>query len=129
MTFGGICFSVVISILIGFGAVALHYETRTNAFVCVLIAIIAIAIVWGGTFWYFNNTAAGARAMKDQQSNFNNGIERRIVVMDYSGNIVAEYEGKMDIETSNEKYVLFDDENGKRHIIYNTTGFIIIDEK
>lgn len=126
MTVGGIIFCVICSIFVIFLGVMIGSSTKPLA--GILIAVILVAGIWGGSSWYYNNTASGARAIKDQQSNFNNGIERHIVVKDYSGGVIAEYEGKMDIETDNETYVLFDDEEGKRHIIYNTTGFILIDE-
>lgn len=126
MTVGGIVFCLICSFFVIFLGVMIGSSTKP--LVGILIAGILMAGIWGGSYWYYNNTASGARAFKDQQSEFNNGIERHIVVKDYSGGIIAEYEGKMDIETDNETYVLFDDEEGKRHIIYNTTGFILIDE-
>lgn len=126
MTVGGIIFCVICSIFAFFLCTTIG--SGTNHLVGVLVFVLLLVGIWGGTYWYYNNTASGARAFKDQQSEFNNGIDRHIVVKDYSGGIIAEYEGKMDIETDNETYVLFDDEEGKRHIIYNTTGFILIDE-
>lgn len=126
MTIGGIILGIIISLLLIIGTIL--FLGHRSPVATVIVAIVLVAVLWTGLFWYYNNTASGARAIKDQQSNFNNGIERRIVVKDYSGNIIAEYEGKMDIETNNENYILFDDEEGKRHIIYNTTGFILIDE-
>ena len=127
MTVGGILTGIILSVIILFACIWIFTEIYKPT-LGVFIAIILIAVLWTGLFWYYNNTASGVRAVKDQQSEFNNGIERHIVVKDYSGGIIAEYEGKMDIETDNETYVLFDDEEGKRHIIYNTTGFILIDE-
>ena len=44
------------------------------------------------------------------------------------GDLIQEYEGKFDIEY-NEHRIKFDDENGKRHLIYHDTGTVIIDEK
>ena len=126
MTVGGIIFCVICTIFVIFLGVMI--SSNTNPLVGFLVCAILVAGIWGGSHWYYNNTASGARAIKDQQSEFNNGIERHIVVKDYSGGIIAEYKGRMDIETDNETYVLFDDEEGKRHIIYNTTGFILIDE-
>lgn len=126
MTINGIILGIVFSLLFIIGT--LLFLGHRSPVAAVIVAIVLVAVLWTGLFWYYNNTASGARAIKDQQSNFNNGIERHIVVKDYSGGVIAEYEGKMDIETDNETYVLFDDEEGKRHIIYNTTGFILIDE-
>jgi hypothetical protein len=69
-----------------------------------------------------------ARSCKDFNSNYNGGLHRTVRVYDFEGDLVAEYEGKFDIETDNETYVLWDDEMGKRHIIYYSTFNIIIDE-
>lgn len=67
------------------------------------------------------------RSMKDWDSNINGGLDRTLVVYDYNGDVLKEYEGKMDIQVSpsNDK-VLFD-LDGKRHIIRG--GIVIIDEK
>ena len=56
-------------------------------------------------------------------------IERTVSVYDVNGQLIKEYSGKFDIETDRESYILFDDEDGNRHMIYYTTGTIIVDEK
>ena len=78
--------------------------------------------------WYFNNTATGIRAYKSQESNFNNGIERVVRVYDVNGKLITEYDGKFDITYDNDR-ILFDDQNGKRHVIYYPTGTVTVDEK
>ena len=78
--------------------------------------------------WYFNNTATGRRAYKSQESNFNNGIERVVRVYDVNGKLITEYDGKFDITYDNDR-ILFDDQNGKRHVIYYPTGTVTVDEK
>ena len=78
--------------------------------------------------WWFNNTASGKRAFKTQESNFNDGIERMVKVYDVNGELIVGYDGKFDI-TYDDDRILFDDENGKRHIIYDPTGTVVIDEK
>ena len=98
---------------IGFGCVV-------GAFICIIIIIVMI--------WYFNSTATGRRAFKSQESNFSNGIERIVKVYDVNGKLITEYDGKFDITYDNDR-ILFDDENGKRHIIYYPTGTVTIDEK
>lgn len=83
-------------------------------------------------FWYYGNTASGQRAFKDQESNFENGTERIVTIYDVNGEVIKQYDGRFDVETGNvdnAPYILFDDENGKRHIIYYTTGTVTIDEK
>lgn len=74
-------------------------------------------------------TEGCARSCKDFDSNVNGGLYRTVKVYDIDGDLVAEYEGKFDIETDHTTYILWDDEMGKRHIIYFSTFNIIIDEK
>ena len=64
----------------------------------------------------------------DFTSNASGGITRHVRVYDFNGKLIEEYKGAFDIETTNDKYILFDDENNLRHIIYFTTGTVIIDE-
>lgn len=93
---------------------------------------VMIVLVLCAQLWYYENTASGQRAFKDQESNFENGTERVVTVYDINGEIVKQYDGRFDVETGNvdnAPYILFDDENGKRHIIYYTTGTVTIDEK
>ena len=90
--------------------------------------IVGVAICAGIVWWSFG-TESGKRAYKDQQSNIEGGIQRTVSVYDVNGELIKEYSGKFDIETDNESYILFDDEDGHRHIIYYTTGTIIVDEE
>lgn len=78
-------------------------------------------------FWYFNYTASGKRAFKTQESNFSNGINRKIEVYDATGDLIKTYSGKFDIEYDNDR-IIFDDQDGRRHIIFYPTGTITIDE-
>ena len=43
------------------------------------------------------------------------------------GDVLAHYKGKFDVEYSDER-ILFDDENGQRHIIYFKSGTVVVDE-
>lgn len=94
-----------------------------------IIKIIALLLVLVMCLSLASCTASCARSCKDINSNYNGGLHRVVKVYDINGNLVAEYEGKFDIETDEESYILWDDELGKRHIIYYTTFNIIIDEK
>ena len=80
-----------------------------------------------GLNWYYGNTESGKRAVKTQESNFQQGIKRSVHVYDMNGGLIKTYEGKFDVDYDNDR-VIFDDENGMRHIIYYPTGTIIIDE-
>ena len=50
-------------------------------------------------------------------------------VYDAVGNLLQEYEGRFDVDfNGDEQRILFDDENGKRHVIYFKTGTVIVEE-
>lgn len=68
--------------------------------------------------WYFENTASGQRALVDQHSEMANGLERTVTVYTANGEIIAQYNGIIDIEGNDGGYVLFDFE-GKRYTYYN----------
>lgn len=89
------------------------------------IAILVLFIVC----FLFCSCESCSRACKDYNSDMNGGLYRTVKVYDIEGNLVTEYEGKFDIETDHTTYILWDDEYGKRHIVYFSTFNIIIDEK
>lgn len=92
-----------------------------------ITALVAVGICWGG-HWYCGSTAEGIRAMKDQQSNFNNGLNREITITAEDGREIFSYQGKCDIE-HNDGYILFETEDNKRVMIYyGVTDTIIISE-
>ena len=94
----------------------------------VVMGTIVIAIIIIASVFYLTSTEGGKRLIKDLTSNVSGGIPRHVKVYDINGKIIEEYKGTFDIETTNDNYILFDDENGLRHIIYFTTGTVIIDE-
>jgi len=67
--------------------------------------------------WYFTSTASGIRELNDERSNISNGLDRVVTVYTADGDIIAQYEGKIDLEMGKD-YVKFDWE-GKRYIYYN----------
>ena len=94
----------------------------------IFITVFLVLLIIGGGFWYCNNTAGGIRAMKDQQSNLSNGLMREITITAEDGREIFHYVGKCDIET-NGNYILFEDENGLRQMIYwGITDTIIVSE-
>lgn len=118
---GGVIFSI-----------CLFNDLETGTGIMFLIVSVVIATVFIISPFVYMKTETGKRALKDLQSDFNNGIERIVYVYDVSGELIKQYEGKFDIEVSNSSgtpYIVFDDDKGKRHIIYYTTGTIIVDEK
>ena len=120
----------IIAFIAALGAVAyfLYENKKRYAIASVIICFVIGAIMIVGTIVY-SNTESGKRALKDQNSNFNSGIERVVSVYDINGKLIEKYEGKFDVETDHDNYILFDDEEGRRHIIFYKTGTVIVDEK
>ena len=133
MTVGAIITCLILTLIfIIFGGVIAYAAYETSDSIIGMIISIAITLVitiamWVGTSWYYNNTEDGARALKTQDSNFNGGIERQVIVYDANGEIIEEYQGKFDVEYDSNQ-ILFDDENGQRHIICFGSGTVIINE-
>ena len=120
---------IFIIISIGIAIICALIAIDTNMVsVLSVVAFCLCFILFLAMHWYFNNTATGRRAYKSQESNFNNGIERVVRVYDVNGQLITEYDGKFDITYDNDR-ILFDDQNGKRHVIYYPTGTVTVDEK
>lgn len=80
--------------------------------------LIIIAIFVAILFASSCGTASCERWRKDCSSEWNNGVDRIIRIYDYEGDLIAEYEGVIDIEDNSGTYALFH-LNGKRYIYYN----------
>lgn len=117
MTIGYIVAIIILGI-VGVALTIVGFLDRPSLGIIALIITIALVLgmIFGG-LWYFNNTANGIRALKDQESNLNNGIKREITITAEDGREIYHYIGKCDIET-NSDYILFEDENGLRQMIY-----------
>lgn len=122
---GWIIFIIFAGCIIALTTVIGYGVDRTA--VGVLAGILLSAALLAGMLFYFNGTASGKRAFKSQESNFNNGIQRTVEVYDATGGLIKTYNGKFDVKYDSDR-ILFDDENGKRHVIYYPTGTVIIDE-
>lgn len=62
--------------------------------------------------------ASWERSLVDFQSDISGGMQRTITVYTADGKVLAEYTGKIDIDTNDGGYIKFDF-NGKRYIYYN----------
>ena len=103
---------VVLGVMVGI------YDYEWGKGFGIMVAGFVIAgLILGGGYWYCNNTADGARALKDQQSELHNGLNREITITAEDGRQIFYYKGKCDIET-NGNYILFEDEEGMRQMIY-----------
>lgn len=132
MTIGSIVLLVIGIFLFCAGlVVGIYFFLDDEKGYAIVSFIIGITIGTTMIVWpiVYSNTESGKRALKDQNSNFNSGIERVVSVYDINGKLIQKYEGRFDVETDNDNYILFDDEEGKRHIIFYKTGTVIVDEK
>lgn len=120
MTIGGwIIFLFIAVCLIAFGVyMAVCAETLAARIATPIICGVICIVLLIGMLWYYNNTASGQRALVDQESELSNGMERVIRVYTANGDLIAEFEGKIDIEGNDGGYVLFDYQ-GKRYTYYN----------
>ena len=124
--FGFACIVLIIVILGGFSF--LVSETISGKTLSIAVSVAFIFIVLGAMLFYYNATASGKRAFKSQKSELENGIERVVTVYDMEGDVIKVYDGKFDV-TYDDDRILFDDEQGKRHVIYYPTGTVTVDEK
>jgi len=120
MTAGGWIIFAIIVVMVGVFGLLIGSGVNSIAG-RILTAVICVAIVGGvfaGERWYFANTESGKRAIVDQRSDYGGGLERTITIYTADGNIIAQYQGKIDIESQQGGYIKFDFE-GKRYIYYN----------
>ena len=129
MTVGGIVFGIIASVIVVVVAfsIGFYFEDVKIGVAVALVAIACLVGLWYGIHWYYTSTASGLRAVKTQDSEFNNGIERQILVYDIDGDVIEEVRGKFDVEYADER-ILFDDETGCRHIIYFKSGTVVVNE-
>lgn len=120
MTIGGWVVFTLLALCVVGGVVfiMLCWKSTRGRVLTVILGIAVIVAILLGMFWWFNNTASGQRALTDQKSELANGLERIVRVYTANGDIIAEYEGIIDIEGNDGGYVLFDYQ-GKRYTYYN----------
>lgn len=112
-----IFFTIIVCLIGSFLCIEICESKRSRMLTAILTIVVLIAMFFGFR-WYYTNTAAGQRAMTDQKSNIANGLERTVTVYTANGDVIAQYTGKIDIESNDGGYVLFD-YNGKRYMYYN----------
>ena len=129
MTIGAIVFLVMLAIFGVFAVVSAFVMADSKCgIIALLVAILVLLSCFFGFKWYYSSTASGMRAVKDQQSNLNNGLNREITITAEDGREIYHYKGKCDIETQ-DRYILFEGEDGLRRTIYwGITDTIIIEE-
>lgn len=120
MTIGGwIVFGTLAACFLAAGIFSLiACDTVAGKVAGMSAAVLTTVILLVCMLWYFGNTASGQRALVDQKSDLNNGLERTITVYTADGKVLAQYTGEIDIEGNDGGYVLFDFD-GKRYTYYN----------
>ena len=78
--------------------------------ICVILVIVTLLSLTGCASWQ--------RFKTDVKSDFSGGMQRTIKVFTANGDLLAEYEGKIDLSANDGGYVKFDFD-GKRYIYYN----------
>jgi len=124
---GWAIFGIVTACVIVFTAVAFLFvnenmaRSKKRIFTSLGVVLVAGSLIIGafaGLHWYYTETAEGRRAVIDQQSNINNGLERTINILNADGEVIRTYTGVIDIEGNYGGYVVFD-YNGRRYTYYN----------
>lgn len=124
---GWAIFGIVTACVIVFTAVAFLFvnenmaRSKKRIFTILGVVLVAGSLIIGafaGLHWYYTETAEGRRAVIDQQSNINNGLERTINILNADGEVIRTYTGVIDIEGNDGGYVVFD-YNGRRYTYYN----------
>ena len=119
MTIGGwVLFGIIVAMAFAIAfIISLSFSGGGKAASFIIAGVISI-IALISMLWYFNCTADGQRQIVDQRSNLSNGLDRVVTVYTADGNVIAQYEGQIDIEANDGGYIKFDFE-GKRYMYYN----------
>ncbi len=89
----------------------------------VILAVLCAAALCISLLGGCTGCATWQRSCKSCQSEIAGGLDRTVNVYSYTGELIASYTGRIDIE-QNESKVLFD-MNGKRYIYYNALVEVI----
>ncbi len=93
--------------------------SRSKAILLGLVLALSLVI--------FAGCESMGRDIKTTQSEWVGGLDRHISVYSENGTLLAEYDGKVDIEDNEYGNKVLFDLNGKRTIVYNAV--VIIQEK
>lgn len=124
---------VLIAIIITIGvSIADEYtiEHRSTKTIIIALTWLAAVLLCGFLVWHLYGTESGKRQQKSFKSEVSGGLTLTVKVYDMQGELIQEYKGKFDIEenqTDGIVKVKFDCD-GKRHIVYCSTGTVVIDE-
>lgn len=83
-----------------------------------------IALIMAVSIVGLAGCASTARACKSCNSNMNGGLNRIVNIYSLDGNLIATYEGLIDIDDNSNGSIMFD-LDGKRYVYYNAIIEII----
>lgn len=84
----------------------------------IAVAVVLVAALSG--------CASFERSMKSFGSDISGGMDRTVVLYDYDGKEIAHWEGKIDLQVSDDGGHVVFDQDGKRTVI---TGGIVVSEE
>lgn len=122
----GLIFVIVLASSIGVGV----EEDWKSGLITFVVGMVILVLIAAGIGFYNTHTESGKRALKSWESDKSGGLNRIVHVYDMEGEEIATYQGKFDIEEHAEEGIVkvkFD-VDGERHIIYCSTGTVVIDE-
>ena len=88
---GWVLFGILALFILSFGIFgAIIFEKIVWKVLSVVAAMLLIIGLFAGMRWYYQNTASGQRAMTDQKSELDNGLERTVTIYTADGEIIAQ---------------------------------------
>lgn len=92
------------------------------------IEILAIIIILITILLGLTGCSSWDSALKDFESETKGGLNRKVKVYSQTGELLAEYEGKINIKY-NESRVIFQIDRDKRIAVYSDTATVLVEEK
>ena len=122
---------LILIVLILIGLFVVFSDLGKFRILAIVAEIIIMVLIAGGCFAYRTGTESGKRGLKSWKSETSGGLNRTVTVYDIKGKEITKYTGRFDVQEDMLEGVIkvkFDDDKGKRHIIYAQTGTVLIDE-
>lgn len=100
-----------------------HLKKRNRIYI--IPAAIMLIVIGIGLFSAFGSQST-KRWFKSLQSEYTGGLNRTVTVYDNNGNVLREWNGKIDLEESTYGNKVLFDLDGKRKTVYN--AIVIVEE-
>lgn len=100
---------------------------KIHRFLPQIISTILLFVILISLGFLIGCTANQQRGLKTIESNWSGGLDRVVILYDYSGNEIQRWEGKIDLQVSEEGGHVIFDQDGKRTVIAG--GILVSEEK